>query len=65
MRKDGEDIRYEHVTLDGKFTLDRLRLKLAIDLDGLLRDIGVLGIGKWDTNGTSIRSFTQRYDINK
>lgn len=42
---------YEHITLDGKFTFDRLRLKFAIDLDDLLRDIGVLGIGKWDANG--------------
>jgi hypothetical protein len=49
--KGSEDVRYEHITLDGKFTLDRLRLKFAIDLDDLLRDIGVLGIGKWDANG--------------
>jgi hypothetical protein len=49
--KGREDVRYEHITLDGKFTFDRLRLKFAIDLDDLLRDIGVLGIGKWDANG--------------
>ena len=50
--KGSEDVRYEHITLDSEFTLDRLRLQLAIDLDDLLRDIGVLGIGKWDANGT-------------
>lgn len=54
--------RYEYITLDAKFTLDRLRLQLAIDLDDLLRDIGVLRIGKWDANG-NFMPFTGHVDV--
>ncbi len=54
------DVRYENVALDAKLTLDRLGLQLAIDLDDLLRDFGVVGIGKWDANGASRRSIIQQ-----
>ena len=63
--KGGEDVRYKHIALDGKLTLDRLRLKFAIDLDDLLRDMGVLGIGKWDTNGAWTESIIRDCDINQ
>ncbi len=37
--------------VEGEFTDDTMRLELLIDLDDLLRDRGVPGIGKWDANG--------------
>jgi hypothetical protein len=35
-----------------------MRLELLIDLDDLLRDGGVLGIGEWDANGSFVLRFT-------
>lgn len=45
-------VRKQDITIDGEFTYNSMRLELLIDLDDLLRDRGVLGIGEWDANGT-------------
>jgi len=45
-------VRKQEITIEGEFTYDSMRLELLIDLDDLLRDRGVLGIGEWDANGS-------------
>jgi hypothetical protein len=45
-------VRKQDITVEGEFTYNSMRLELLIDLDNLLRDGGVLGIGEWDANGT-------------
>jgi hypothetical protein len=44
-------VRNQDMVIEGEFTDDSMRLELLIDLDDLLRDRGVLGIGEWDANG--------------
>jgi hypothetical protein len=45
-------VRNQDITVEGEFTSNSMRLKLSIDLDDLLRDGRVLGIGEWDANGS-------------
>jgi hypothetical protein len=47
-------VRDQDITVEGEFTSYGMRLELSIDLDDLLRDGGVLWIGKWDVDGTNI-----------
>jgi hypothetical protein len=54
-------LRNQDITVEGKFALDRMRLELAIDLNDLLRDGGVLWIGEWDTDGTFCGFFMSHF----
>ena len=45
-------VRNQDITVEGEFTYNGMRLELSIDLDDLLRDGGVLWIGKWDAGGS-------------
>jgi hypothetical protein len=47
-------VRNQDITVKSKFALDRMWLKLAIDLNDLLRDGRVLWIGEWDTDGAFV-----------
>ena len=49
-------IRNQDITINAKFALDCRGLELAIDLNGLLRDGGVLWIGEWDADGAYFMS---------
>jgi len=51
-------VRNQDFTVQGEFTSDSMWLELSIDLDDLLRDGGVLGIDKWDADGSFIYQMT-------